>query len=156
MVEGVVISVLRDISLISDFKSGVADIDGQIKENILDMFSTNCPVFTASIDDEIVAIFILDFDFLQINKTKVDAIYIDYLLVKERFRNKGLGSFILDFVIANKQIFNPDFETCSCFTVDAFFNNEYSAIPFYEKFGFEACEERMSNTQKMYFFFNQE
>lgn len=61
---------------------------------------------------------------------------IDYLAVRKDLRGNGFGSAIIDELSKIAQSIG-----CYFLTVDAYHDNEYSAIPFYEKCGFFAIQE---------------
>ena len=68
--------------------------------------------------------------------TMYPTIEIDYLAVRKDLRKSGYGTVILT------EISNMARDKgCYFLTVSAYYNREYSAIPFYEKRGFFALQE---------------
>lgn len=71
-----------------------------------------------------------------IDKTCFPTIEIDYLAVQKEYRNQGIGTTIINELSLLARSNNKHF-----LTVDAFHNEKYSAIPFYEKVQFIPVED---------------
>lgn len=78
-----------------------------------------------------------------------DTLEIDYLAVNEKYRNQGIGSAIISQLAQLAKGYGKHF-----LTVDAFHEEGYSAIPFYEKNNFIAVEDfkKDQDTQRMFLF----
>lgn len=78
-----------------------------------------------------------------------DAIELAYLAVAEKYRNKGIGEFIIS-QIENKIKIRDD--SYQFLTVEAYKTSDYSAIGFYEKCNFTRSELPIptKDTLKMY------
>ena len=74
---------------------------------------------------------------------------IDYLAVQEEYRNQDIGSTIISQLAQLAKSQGRHF-----LTVDAFHDEGYSAIPFYEKNHFIAVEDykKEQDTQRMFLF----
>lgn len=70
------------------------------------------------------------------NGSRYPTVEIDYLAVRKDLREKGYGTEILGKIMETAKQ-----RGCFFLTVDAYHDQEYSAIPFYEKQGFFALEE---------------
>lgn len=75
-----------------------------------------------------------------IDMTSFQTIEIDYIAVQEEFRNKGIGTEIINQLAALAKKNSKYF-----LTVDAYHEGEYSAIPFYEKNLFIQVEDYDEN-----------
>lgn len=78
-----------------------------------------------------------------------ETLEIDYLAVQEEYRNQGIGSTIISQLAQLAKGQGRHF-----LTVDAFHEEGYSAIPFYEKNHFIAVEDykKEQDTQRMFLF----
>lgn len=84
-----------------------------------------------------------------IDRICYDTLEIDYLAVQEEYRNRGIGSTIISQLALLAKKKGKHF-----LTVDAFHEEGYSAIPFYEKNQFITVEEykKEKDTQRMFLF----
>ena len=148
--------------ILNGFECGVQKMDSFIRES-LDAFLRNDPRYTFFIAKEgqdIVAMFVIssgmfvdhdgEFDDLPFGKPwgyigedlkmhsgmMYPTLELDYLAVRKDFREKGYGTEIIEELARIARI-----KGCFFLTVDAYHDDEYSAIPFYEKRGFFALQE---------------
>ena len=77
---------------------------------------------------------------------RYSTVEIEYLAISETYRNKHLGSFIIQQISKLAQLQHTPF-----ITVDAYVTIHYSAVPFYEKCGFTHLEnqDRGYDTMRM-------
>lgn len=68
-------------------------------------------------------------------RVRYSTLEIEYLAVKEDLRNMHIGKVIIQNLVDLARRQKSDF-----ITVDAYFNETYSAVPFYEKVGFIPVE----------------
>lgn len=68
-------------------------------------------------------------------RVRYSTLEIEYLAVKEKLRNKHIGKVVVQSLIDLAKRQKSNF-----ITVDAYFNDTYSAVPFYEKVGFIPVE----------------
>lgn len=78
----------------------------------------------------------MDEDLEMHSGTMYPTIEIDYLAVRKDLRERGYGTEILTEITEAARR-----KGCYFLTVDAYYDREYSAIPFYEKLGFFALQE---------------
>ena len=86
-------------------------------------------------------------DFLEC--TSFDVVDIAYLAVDRNFQRQGYGSEIISIIFDLARIKKPD---GIFLTVDALHlpKNNYSAVPFYERFGFERMLPPTIDTMRMF------
>ena len=89
--------------------------------------------------------FVLSNRMVSINEDKYPSLEIDFIAVREDWRNKGIGSHILD--LARQNANNADYHFL---TTAAFLSKKYSAVGFYEKCGFEVSGGKQGNTMPMF------
>ena len=73
-----------------------------------------------------------------LNKSHYPALEIAYLAVAKNLRYKGLGRIIIESIVQKAQ--EQELAGCQFLTVEALNTNEYSAVGFYNKCNFSACE----------------
>ena len=73
-----------------------------------------------------------------LNKSHYPALEIAYLAVSYKLRNHGLGRIIIESIVQKAQ--EQELAGCQFLTVEALNTNEYSAVGFYNKCNFSACE----------------
>ena len=73
-----------------------------------------------------------------LNKFHYPALEIAYLAVAKNLRYKGLGRIIIESIVQKAQ--EQELAGCQFLTVEALNTNEYSAVGFYNKCNFSACE----------------
>ena len=143
-----------DTNALSLFNCGVREIDQLIhkKTGGLSSFISEvpCEFYVAKINEEPVALFVLSNRMVSINEDKYPSLEIDFIAVREDWRNKGIGSHILD--LARQNANNADFHFL---TTAAFLSKKYSAVGFYEKCGFEASGVKKGNTVPMFRFLDE-
>ncbi len=159
---------LSDFSCLADFHSGIPEMDNFIRNGFQQSVENHyCSAYCVKYKDELIAIFALSFDSLDLDsddkeelisgisststpnipfeyadtfysKPRYPALDIAYLAVQEKWRNKKIGSLIID-AIANKAR-SQSFAGCQFLTVEAYSTNTYSAVGFYDKCGFAPNE----------------
>ena len=85
-----------------------------------------------------------DYKEIFLNKPHYPALDIAYLAVNRRYRNKGIGSIIINAIVEKAK--SQDFAGCQFITVEALAQKSYTAVPFYVKCNFSPCE--MPNPNK--------
>lgn len=162
------IAKLEDVSCLSDFRCGIPEMDKFIREGLgTSVFHHYCQAYKVSLDAQVIALFALSFDSLNLdvddkndmlagysisrpprlltdykdiffNKPHYPALEITYLAVDERFGRQGIGRIIVEAILEKAQ--NQDLAGCQFLTVEALHTHEYSAVGFYEKCGFSPCD----------------
>lgn len=134
---------------LSLFNSGIREIDMLIHRRTGGLMSfieeVPCEFYVARIEDEPVALFVLSDRMVTVDNEKYPSLEIDFIAVKQEWRNKGIGAHILQ--LAERNARDAEF---SFLTTAAFFNKRYSAIGFYEKCGFVKNGDRQGNTIPMF------
>lgn len=155
-----------DTSSFVSFDCGVDEMDHFIHSGLeLSVKNNFCRLYSVNMNDTPVALFSLTFDSLYLDqddktdlqllkgdgitsdysdtfwsKRHYPALEISYLAVSTNMRNKGLGSFLIEEIalMAIKQKTGG----CQFLTVEAIANGDegYSAVGFYSKQNFTACE----------------
>ena len=161
---------LEDFHCLKAFCSGVESMDKFIQEDFrLSVENHYCSAYTVKYQEEVVAIFALSFDSLDLDiddkeeletglsstgtpdvewnyketfyaKPRYPALDIAYLAVQEKWRGRGVGSLIVETIA--KQARSQTFAGCQFLTVEALATNEYSAVGFYSRCGFTPNELR--------------
>ena len=138
-----------DIEALSSFSCGVRELDLLIHKKdggLLDFIkNVDCELFIVNFDGCPVAFFVHSKGCLNTEDGDYDATEIDFIAVKDDFREQGIGRIIID-VISNYSIQNDRL----FLTVGAFVNKRYSAVGFYEKCGFEIIGERQNSIVPMF------
>ena len=138
-----------DTNALSLFNCGVREIDQLIhkKTGGLSSFVSEvpCEFYVAKISGDPVALFVLSNRMVSINEDMYPSLEIDFIAVREDWRNKGIGSHILD--LARQNANNADYHFL---TTAAFLSKKYSAVGFYEKCGFEVSGGKQGNTVPMF------
>ena len=73
-----------------------------------------------------------------LNKSHYPALEIAYLAVTKNMRYNGLGRIIIESIVQRAQ--EQELAGCQFLTVEALNADEYSAVGFYDKCNFSACE----------------
>ena len=138
-----------------------------------------CTAYLAKHMDEVVAVFALSFDSLDLDtddkdeldmgmsstgtpnidwnyrdtfytKPRYPALDIAYLAVQKEWRGKHIGQYLLEMIA--EQARSQNFAGCQFLTVEALATHEYSAVGFYSRCGFTANEVKKANkdTLRMY------
>ena len=173
-------SPLTDFQCLKSFSSGVESMDKFIRGDFrLSVENHYCQAYAVKFEDEIVAIFALSFDSLDLDsddkeelqsgfsstaspdvdfnyqdtfyaKPRYPAMDIAYLAIQEKWRGKHIGDFLI------KQIADlarrQTLAGCQFLTVEALATKEYSAVGFYERCGFAPNEVKKpyKDTLRMY------
>lgn len=161
---------LTDFHCLKTFNSGVEAMDTFIQGDFrMSVENHYCSAYGVWYKDELVAIYALSFDSLDLDsddkeeleigissigtpdidwnykdtfyaKPRYPALDISYLAVKEEYRGNRVGQSIVE-LIADKAR-SQSFAGCQFLTVEALATSEYSAVGFYERCGFTANEVR--------------
>ena len=132
-----------DAKILHDFECGIDAMDEFIHGD-LDSFLKNDPRYQFFVVREKESGGYLDDDWELHESTKYSTLEIDYLAVKRELRERGYGRQIikeLSRMAAQKDLF--------FLTVEAYYDNNYSAIPFYEKNGFFPLQELSPNNNTL-------
>ncbi|MBR1462820.1 MAG: GNAT family N-acetyltransferase [Prevotella sp.] len=171
---------LTDFQCLKTFSSGVESMDKFIRGDFqLSVENHYCQAYAVKFGEEIVAIFALSFDSLDLDsddkeelqsgvsstalpgvdynyqetfyaKSRYPAMDIAYLAIQEKWRGKHIGDFLI------KQIADlarrQTLAGCQFLTVEALATKEYSAVGFYERCGFAPNEVKRpyKDTIRMY------
>ncbi len=174
------ISLLTDFGKVHSFHSGVRQMDSFI-QNRLELSSNNhyCSTYEVESQGVLIGIFALSFDSLDLDlddkdelmhgissayspsvdydyqgtfwaKPRYPSLDIAYLAVHKDWRGKGIGRLLIDAI--SEKARSQKFAGCQFLTVEALKTVEYSAVSFYTKCGFAACEFPNPNkdTLRMY------
>lgn len=157
---GIDIVLLDDFRCLQTFFSGVKSMDDFIKGDFrLSVENHYCTAYAAKCGDELVAIFALSFDSLDLDmddkedlsstgsldidwnyqdmfysKPRYPALDIAYLAVQEQWRGNHVGQYLIEMIA--EQARNQTLAGCQFLTVEALAIKEYSAVGFYQKCGF--------------------
>ena len=138
-----------DTEALSLFNSGVREIDLLIHKRSGGLLSfieeVPCEFYVAKVEDEPVALFVLSDRMVTVNDEKYPSLEIDFIAVKQEWRNKGIGAHILQLAEQNAK--DAEF---SFLTTAAYFGKKYSAVGFYEKCGFVRNGDKQGNTIPMF------
>lgn len=162
------IEQLTDIRCLHDFRCGISAMDHFIQNGLdLSVCHHYCRAYVVKSQDEIIALFALSFDALDLdaddkddlmsgisstdtpnltedykeiflNKPHYPALEIAYLAVDQRHARQGLGRITIESIVGKAQ--TQDLAGCQFLTVEALHIKEYSAVEFYYKCGFSPCE----------------
>lgn len=174
------ISLLSDFEKVHSFQSGIKQMDSFIQSR-LELSNRNhyCTTYEVESQGSLIGIFALSFDSLDLDiddkdelihgissaqapsvdydyqdtfwaKPRYPALDIAYLAVHENWRRRGIGRLLIDAIAEKARTQN--LAGCQFLTVEALKTPEYSAIGFYSKCGFAACEFPNPNkdTLRMY------
>lgn len=161
---------ITDFSSLQTFKSGVEAMDCFIQNDFRYSVENHyCSAFGIWAGDELVAIYALSFDSLDLDsddkeelmsgisltgvpdidwnyqetflsKPRYPALDIAYLAIREEYRGRHLGRAIIEMIAEDAR--SQKFAGCQFLTVEALATNDYSAVGFYERCGFSANELR--------------
>lgn len=84
-----------------------------------------------SIEQTIIALFIISRRTISIENQEEDSIELDFLAVRKEYRNKNIGTIVIKQIEIQAKQNGYNF-----LTVGAFKNKKYNASGFYEKNGF--------------------
>jgi ribosomal protein S18 acetylase RimI-like enzyme len=165
---------------LSTFCSGVESMDVFIRSDFyLSVQNHYCTAYLAKKEEEIVAVFALSFDSLDLDsddkdeldtgmsstgtpdidwnyrdtfysKPRFPALDIAYLAVQKAWRGKHIGQYLVEMIA--EQARSQNFAGCQFLTVEALATAEYSAVGFYSRCGFTPNELKNPNkdTLRMY------
>lgn len=161
---------LDDFHCLNTFCSGVESMDNFIRGDFRFSIENHyCTGYAAVLGDEVVAIFALSFDSLDLDeddkeelvsgmsvtgtpdidfnyrdtfysKPRYPALDIAYLAVQKKWRKKHIGQYLIEMIA--EQARTQTFAGCQFLTVEALATSEYSAVGFYQRCGFSANEEK--------------
>ena len=178
-VNSLTIRPLDDISLLENFHCGIKAMDKFIHSGLADSIRNHyCTTYSVHLGSELVAMFALSFDSLELdsdsleemaegltsNKPDLSRSYVDtflskhhypaleiaYLAVEERYRTQGIGRSIVNAIADMAQ--RQKTAGCMFLTVEAYIEQDYSAVPFYSKCHFEPCEFKKPNKETLRMF----
>ena len=162
------IKLLKDFQILNSFCSGVESMDNFIRGDFrLSVENHFCQAYSVSHGDELVAVFALSFDSLDLDsddkeelqtgvsmtgtpdvdwnyeelfyaKPRYPAMDIAYLAVQQKWRGKHIGDFLIQQIADLAR--RQTLAGCQFLTVEALVTGEYSAVGFYERCGFTANE----------------
>ena len=174
------IRALDDASQLADFNCGIKAMDDFIHSGLASSIRNHyCNLYSVTLNDEVVAMFSLSFDSLELdsdsleeildnhsatNKPNLTSNYVDtflskhhypalensYLAVKEEYRSQGIGRAVVDSIADMAQ--RQKTAGCMFLTVEAYIENDYSAVPFYNACRFEPCEYKKPNKDTLRMF----
>ena len=174
------IRILDDVSQLDDFNCGIKAMDDFIHSGLANSVRNHyCNLYSVTLDNEIVAMFSLSFDSLELdldsleeildnqsssNKPNPSSNYVDtflsehhypaleisYLAVKENYRRKGIGKAVVDSIAEMAQ--RQKTAGCMFLTVEAYIEEDYSAVPFYNACHFEPCEYKKPDKETLRMF----
>jgi GNAT superfamily N-acetyltransferase len=171
---------LTDFHVLEDFCSGIESMDTFIRNDFkLSVENHFCEAYVVMLKDEVVALFALSFDSLDLDsddkeelqsgyssagtpnigfdyqetfysKPRYPALDIAYLAVQEKWRGKHIGDFLIKEIADIAR--TQTLAGCQFLTVEALATNEYSAVGFYDKCGFTPNELKKpyKDTLRMY------
>lgn len=174
------IRILDNVSQLDDFNCGIKAMDDFIHSGLANSVRNHyCNLYSVTLDNEIVAMFSLSFDSLELdldsleeildnlsssNKPNLSSNYVDtflskhhypaleisYLAVKENYRRKGIGKAVVDSIAEMAQ--RQKTAGCMFLTVEAYIEEDYSAVPFYNACHFEPCEYKKPDKETLRMF----
>lgn len=170
---------LTDVSELRDFHCGIQAMDDFIHSGLEESMKNHyCNTYSVHYGTELVAMFALSFDSLELDSDSIEemsegltvnkpemskgyvetflskhhypALEIAYLAVEEKYRRQGMGKSIVNAIadMAQKQ----NMAGCMFLTVEAYIEKEYSAVPFYYSCRFEPCEFKKPNKETLRMF----
>lgn len=174
--QNIIFERIDDASVLSNFYCGVQEMDDFIHEKLQHYLErTGCNAFVVKHDEQIIAmlalgedVLILDEDdrddmilgfvpkpekaFVQsdfLSEKEFPAIEITYLAVDKKWRNQGIGEYIISQIENKVMIDHPDYEFI---TVEAYKTANYSAVGFYSRCNFTPAEPPLGykDTLRMY------
>ena len=179
-VNNLTIRQIEDASSLVGFHCGIQAMDDFIHSGLNDSIRNHyCNSYSVHLGSELVAMFALSFDSLELdsdsleemaegintaNKPNLSKNYVDtflskhhypaleiaYLAVEEKHRTKGIGKAIVNAIADMAQRQNT--AGCMFLTVEAYFEEGYSAVPFYSRCQFEPCEFKKPNKETLRMF----
>ena len=160
--------MMTDFHCLETFSSGVEAMDKFIQGDFrMSVENHYCTAYGIWYKDELVAIYALSFDSLDLDsddkdeletgisstgspdidwnykdtfyaKPRYPALDIAYLAVKQEYRGNNVGHAIIEMIA--EQAREQNFAGCQFLTVEALATSAYSAVGFYQRCGFTANE----------------
>lgn len=127
-----------DMTVLSDFYCGIQDMDIFIHNNLQEAILREGLIsYLVKYEDEILAVFSICDNVLKTKRTSGEVvnystIEIEYLAVRDIYRNKGIGRAIIEHIVSN-YMYGKKLLTVSAY-IDI--DTKYSAEPFYARCGF--------------------
>ncbi len=166
-----------DASVLEGFRCGVKQMDDFLQKKLsFYIRALECKAFVVHIGDEIVAMFALGFDSLELDfqeshnvvyKEDIDipseheedfmcmnshpALEISFLAVSEKFQHRNIGRAIVGEIRKRAKL--QQIGGCQFLTVNPLVTTNYSSLGFYKKIGFKqvkAIEYFRQNTFRLY------
>lgn len=138
-----------DTEGLSSFNCGVRQLDILIHKKVDGLrdfiLNNDCDAFFVYHNGVPVAVFVYSAGELETEDGKYDATEIDFIAVRNDYREQGIGRRILDVISFNSLQNGRGF-----LTVGAFFNKKYSAQGFYQKCGFEQLSDNQEHIVPMF------
>ena len=171
---------LEDFHCLNTFCSGVESMDIFIRGDFrLSIENHYCTAYLAKYGEEVVAVFALSFDSLDLDiddkdelntglsstgtpdidwnyrdtfyaKPRYPALDIAYLAVQKEWRGKRIGHYLIEMIA--EQARSQSFAGCQFLTVEALATSEYGAVGFYSRCGFTANEVKNPNKDTLRMF----
>ncbi len=160
---------VNNARILSNFSCGLQSMDDFIHDDLQDYISMgSCQMYVIKEDNDIVAMFCLDQHNLSISevtkekmqeglkpapqnapnadspywfKSFFDAMEISYLAVSVDRQRQHVGSYIIERIM--DKLANDNEVNCDFVTVRALKQEDYTAVPFYQKCGFYPAEKEV-------------
>ena len=171
---------LTDFHCLKDFCSGIEAMDSFIQGDFkLSVENHYCTAYGVWYQGKLIALFALSFDSVDLDtydkeelqtgisstgtpnvdwnyqdtfysKSRYPALDIAYLAVRQEWRNKHIGKFLISQIAEKAR--SQSFAGCQFLTVEAYATKDYSAVGFYERCGFAPSEVKKpyKDTLRMY------
>ena len=180
-VKGITIVASNTTDDLKQFRCGVPAMDCFIHDGLRkSLIHHFCQLYKVFMDGEIVALFALSFDSINLDeddkeeissglssantpditldyvatfysKRRYPALDIAYLAVREDMRKKHIGSFLISQIA--KKATEQQFAGCQFLSVEAYKVQGYSAVDFYYKCGFAPNEHPNPNKDTLRMFY---
>ncbi|MBR1550420.1 MAG: GNAT family N-acetyltransferase [Bacteroidales bacterium] len=177
--ESLVVRHLKDVSELAGFRCGVARMDDFIQKHLSSSIENHyCQAYVVRRGGQVVAMFALGFDSLALDDDSLEemllgqsanmpditgeyqdtffakfhypAVEISYIAIDQRYQKEGIGSALIDGI--EDMVRRQNVAGCMFLTVEAYKTEDYSAIGFYNKCGFEAGEMLNANKSTLRMF----
>lgn len=166
---------------LEDFYCGVPAMDRFIHDGLSQSIRHHyCQLYTATMNDEVVALFALSFDSIDLDtddkedlqagfsqtgtpdirfdyedtfysKRRYPALDIAYLAVRKKYRGQRIGESIVNSI--KQMAAQQRFAGCQFLSVEAYNISDYSAVTFYDKCGFAPNELPNPNKDTLRMFY---
>lgn len=172
----------KDIQELNSFYCGIDEMDNFLHDSegfAMSIDNHFCKAFIVKDeDDEVVALFALNFDAISFDSDNIDDIFsgalgnapdidyeylgnfrsknhhpsleITYLAVREDKQKQGIGEYLVEKIASAAQ--RQRLAGCEFLTVSAYHNKEYTAVGFYSKCQFSTLDisKDSANTTRMF------